>query len=331
MIESFPLTKPIISVVVPTYRRPDLLQKCLQALLKQTLDCTCYEIVVADDAPCETTCCLVSNLAAAYRWPVIRYLPVKGEKHGPAVARNLGWQAAKGEIIAFTDDDCLPAVDWLEIGLNVLSKPEVAGASGRVVVPMPACPTDFQRSFGGLEQSLFVTANCFYRKSVLEAVNGFDEQFRLAWREDSDLYFRVLEAQHQLIRVPEAIVVHPVRAGQWGISLKLQRQSMYNALLYKKHPTLYRQNFRVTPWHYYRNFGLLVFSLLSLISARKKLAGLAGGGWLLLTVQFCWQRLQHTSRTPKHIAEMLVTSAIIPPLSIYWRLRGALKFRVFFL
>lgn len=331
MIKSLFMTKPKISVVVPTYRRPDLLRRCLQALVGQTLEPDCYEIIVVDDAPCETTYCTVSEFAALHFQPVIRYLPVQSEKHGPAVARNLGWQEARSEIIAFTDDDCLPAPDWLQIGLNVLSNTEIDGVSGRVVVPMPDYPTDFQRSFSGLEKSLFVTANCFYRKEILEKVGGFDEQFRLAWREDSDLYFKLLKAEHRLIRAPEAVVVHPVRKGYWGISLKLQRQAMYNALLYKKHPELYRQNFRVTPWHYYRNVGLLIFGIFSLIFGKKKLAALALSFWLLFTGIFCLQRLRGTSHHPKHIAEMFVTSAIIPPLSIYWRLRGAIKFRVFFL
>jgi len=62
--------------------------------------------------------------------------------------------------------------------------------------------------------------------------------------------------------------------------------------------------------------------------------GLAFGAaclWMLLMGSFCLQRLRQTSRQPGHVAEMLVTSALIPPLAIFWRLRGAIKFRVWFL
>jgi len=52
---------------------------------------------------------------------------------------------------------------------------------------------------------------------------------------------------------------------------------------------------------------------------------------MFLTVRFCLQRLDQTSRERRHVAEMLVTSVLIPPLSIFWRIRGAIKFRVFFL
>jgi hypothetical protein len=55
------------------------------------------------------------------------------------------------------------------------------------------------------------------------------------------------------------------------------------------------------------------------------------GIWLCLTARFCLQRLRHTSHAPRHIAEMIVTSMLIPPLAIYWRIFGAVKFRVFFL
>src|SRR5690606_10619854 len=87
----------------------------------------------------------------------------------------------------------------------------------------------------------FVTANCFVRRTVLEAVGGFDERFRAAWREDSDLHFVMLERGLKLMKVPAAVVVHPVRPARWGVCLRIQRKSQYDALLYKKHPELYRR------------------------------------------------------------------------------------------
>ena len=98
-----------------------------------------------------------------------------------------------------------------------------------------------------LERSRFVTANCFYRRTALVAAGGFDERFRLPWREDSDLYFTLLEAGHRLTRATGAVVVHPVRPPSWAVSLGEQRKSMYNALLYKKHPRLYRERVQSRP------------------------------------------------------------------------------------
>ena len=59
-------------------------------------------------------------------------------------------------------------------------------------------------------------------------------------------------------------------------------------------------------------------------------AAAAASLWGLLTVQYCARRLSHTTKRPSHVAEMIVTSVLIPPLAVYWRLRGALRYRVFF-
>src|SRR5579885_1919520 len=104
-----------LSVVVPTYRRPELLARCLGALAAQTLPPSDYEIVAADDAASDATRGQVEAFAAAV--PVaVRYVPVTGA-HGPAAARNAGWRAARGAVIAFTDDDTVPAPGWLAAGL----------------------------------------------------------------------------------------------------------------------------------------------------------------------------------------------------------------------
>src|SRR5690606_30934416 len=105
-------------------------------------------------------------------YPHLTYLPAYASK-GPAAARNLGWRAALGKIIAFTDDDCLPEKDWLANGVAAFVH-GVAGVSGRVIVPLSDQPTDNERNATGLARSDFVTANCFYRRAVLEEVGGFD-------------------------------------------------------------------------------------------------------------------------------------------------------------
>src|SRR5512133_3600685 len=146
----------LVSVVVPTYKRGHLLERCLQALLSQTFPPQAYEIIIVDDGPDDPmTLTVVSEwqqrLQGSYAFvipPVIRqvavtggnqqqvqaevayqvdsgqghapqihYLPTRGHC-GPATARNMGWRAARGEIIAFTDDDCIPEPDWLSSGVS---------------------------------------------------------------------------------------------------------------------------------------------------------------------------------------------------------------------
>src|SRR5919199_1033677 len=207
----------------------------------------------------------------------------------------------------------------------------VPGASGRVIVPLPRRPTDYERNTAAIEQAEFVTANCFYRRDVLTAVGGFDERFAAPWREDSDLFFTLLSCNARLVRVPEAAVVHAVRPARWGVSMRQQRKSMFNALLYKKHPVLYRRKIQAAPpWHYYCCLLAALAALGGVLRRDRRLACGAASLWMVLTGRFCVRRLQHTSHAPGHVAEMLVTSALIPPLAIFWRLRGALKFRVLF-
>ncbi len=326
-----------VSVVVPTYRRNDLLDRCLTALAAQAYPPDTYEIVVADDAAACETERLVASWAA--RAPcAVRYIPVIGTQ-GPAAARNRGWSAARGEIIAFTDDDCVPDPGWLRAGVAAFgcsisddAERAVAAVFGRIVVPLPPQPTDHARDTAGLEIAEHATANCFYRRDALCAVGGFDERFTAAWREDSDLAFTLLERHARIVWAPEAVVVHPVRAARWGVSVSQQRKSMYNALLYKKHPALYRTRVQSSPpWHYYRIVGALLMALVGCVSGHRPVALLGVGAWFGMTADFCAKRLRGTSRAPDHLAEMAVTSAAIPLLSVYWRLRGAFTYRVFFL
>ncbi|WP_343628267.1 glycosyltransferase [Roseateles sp.] len=373
------MSAPEISVVMPTYRRPDLLERCLRALMAQTLAPTRYEVLVVDDGQEERARTLVERLAAEPGAPAIRYLrPPSGR--GPAVARNTGWRAAAAPLVAFTDDDTRPDVDWLRQGLSaMLAHPAWIAAAGRVRVPAmgepvgqapmsdsahaattfsiltptlkstaaeplnampgpdlprvgpPRAPTDHELMTRGLETAEFVTANAFVRREALVRITGFDERFRRAWREDSDLQFR-LQAEGELGRADAALVWHPVRPERWGVSLRQQRNVFFDALLYRKHPRLYRERVRpVPPWDYY------AVVLLTAGGAMLALAGNVPGGVLMLAaavalvLRIAVKRLRRTSHAPSHVAEMLCTSAAIPFLSVYWRLRGAWHFRTPFL
>ena len=323
------------SVVVPTFKRPVLLDRCLAALMAQEFDSTAYEVIIVDDADCDNT----KRQVECWRERVkpcghtLRYIPVTGSQssHGPAAARNIGWRAAHGEIIAFTDDDCIPTPGWLKTGVAAFSD-DVVAVSGRVIVPLSCTPTDYEYNAAMLEHSEFVTASSFYRRDALMQVNGFDERFTAAWREDTDLFFTLLKCDLKCIYVPEASVIHPVRPARWGISLSQQRKSEFNALLYKKHPVLYRQRVQAAPpWHYYYILGALLLTFLGVLRKSRLLALCGFGLWLSMTGHFCAQRLRYTTHAPGHVAEMSVTSLLIPPLAVFWRLRGMIKFRVFFL
>ncbi|WP_413816494.1 glycosyltransferase family 2 protein [Pigmentiphaga sp.] len=309
-----------------------MLQRCLQAVAGQDLDPTRYELIVVDDGPDPETRRVVAALAKdnETRGLAVHYLVAEGTQ-GPSGARNRGWEHARAPLIAFTDDDTIPTASWLPRGLAAMTD-EVAAAVGRIRVPLPERPRDHERDTGGLERAEFATANCFVRKRALVAVGGFDERFTLAWREDSDLQFMLLRRGYRIARADDAVVLHPVRPAPPGISVKQQRKVFFDALLYKKHPQLYRQRIRPRPpWNY---FAIVAGALAALAGTLADLPWLAAGGlvlWAALTLHFCAIRLRGASLAPSHIAEMLATSILIPPLSLYWRLKGAWHFKARFL
>ena len=325
-----------ISVVVPTYRRPALLERCLQALLAQTLAPDCFEILVVDDGHDEATRALVQAHADRAVQPRIRYLrPSTGR--GPAVARNCGWRAARAPVVAFTDDDTRPHADWLQQGLAALMlHRDWVAAAGQVRVPRDdgqpeRRPTDHELMTRGLETAEFVTANAFVWRQALEQVDGFDERFLRAWREDSDLHFRLMQLG-PVGRAEQALVWHPVRPERWGVSLRQQRNVFFDALLHRKHPRQYRERVRpVPPWDYYVIVALTLAAPGLALAGWVVVAALGVAAAALLVLRLAWRRLRATSRAPRHVWEMLATSAAIPFLSVYWRLRGAWHFRTPFL
>ena len=316
----------LISVVVPTYKRPGLLARCLEALTAQSFPASAYEIVVCDDGPSEAARQVVAAAAAAAGGrPCIHYLPVTGSQ-GPASARNAGWRAAQGSIIAFTDDDTVPDCHWLAQGLMAFES-GVDAVTGAVEMPLPPRPSDYERDAARLEQAEFVTANCFVRRVALEAVGGFDSRYTMAWREDSDLHFSLLERGMTVRRAPRARVLHPLRPAAFGASIGMQKKIVFDTLLYKKHPRLYRERIRPGPPWFYLSISLaLGVAIGAIASGFYVLALTAGALWTGLTAAFFIKRARGTRIAPIPVADLLLTSALIPPLSIFWRLVASLRY-----
>jgi glycosyltransferase involved in cell wall biosynthesis len=322
---------PRVTVVIATYERPELLLRCVDALLTQTLPPARFEVVIVDDGSSRRTReRVIAELSARRRLanaPTLRFLWLPMNR-GPAAARNHGILAARGDVIAFTDDDTVPRADWLAEGLKAIERGADAVA-GKVDVPLPAVPTDYERDAAGLADAAFVTANCFVRRELLATIGGFDERFRFAWREDTDLFFRVRASGAIVARAPAARVLHPVRPARFGVSVGQQRKVMFDALLYKKFPRGYRRYIRPhPPWAYYAAVAAGACAIVNALAGSRVLALACFAAWVALGARFAWQRLAHTSHAPRHVAEMIVTSFVIPWVSLYWRARGAWRFRV---
>lgn len=370
-----------VSVVLPTHGQPHLLDRCLGALMRQTLPAARYEVIIVDDAPSHRTLRLVDDWRARAHQggPRLVYLS-NGGPHGPAAARNRGWRVAQGPLIAFTADDAVPAPGWLAAGLAAFN----AGADavcGRTIVRAAAGPAGQQRCAGLPGGTEFASANCFCRKQVLERLDGFDERFTAPWRDDSDLHFRLLGIGAAIVHAPRAVVLRPVPPAPWGASLLHVKRMVFDALLYKKHPRLYRE--KIEPMlrpDDYRAVAALLLSGAAAADGQAPLAILAFLAWLAFTLRLCARRLagtahfasqvvpanagaqfheigflaaqerratgqdrttsHHTSPlrrqgpgfapTVPHVAEIILTSALLPPLAVFWRLAGAIRFRVRF-
>ena len=322
-----------VSVVLPACGRMDLLDRSLDALMRQSLDPRSYEVIVVDDEPKHNTLRLVAGwrTRTLERGPRLAYVANPGPR-GPAAARNCGWRAARAAIVAFTSDDAVPAADWLAQGLAAFHD-DIDVICGRIETPAPAGRANRGRSAHARAHDRldFTSANCFIRKPVLERMDGFDERFSVRRGADADLHFRLLESAIQVKRAPQALAEHPVRPVPWGASLLQIRHAIFDALLYKKHPALYRQKVEPHPcWEHYATAAVLLLTLAGLAAGPRPLAYAAGAAWLLLTARLCERRLRGTARGSAYVADMIFTSMLLPPLAVFWRLAGAVRYRVRF-
>lgn len=322
-----------ICVVIPTYNRQVLLSRCIDALILQNFPKEFFEVIVVADGPDPLTANLVSEIKENNPGFQINYFALP-EKKGPAAARNYGWKQSSGELVAFTDDDCIPSESWLNHYWKAFQMQDewLVSFTGKVIVPVPETPTDYQKNVSHLATADFITANCACSREALELVHGFDEEFPAAWREDSAFEFELLKHNVPIIRLNDAEVIHPCREAPWGVSILDQKKSMFNALLFKKYPGFYREKIASHPvWDYY---GIIFFSMLSIIlflTGNMEEGTLSLAMWLFITVRFIYKRLKGTDVSFSHRLEMIITSLLIPYLSVYWTLRGAVRYKVFFL
>ena len=134
---------------------------------------------------------------------------------GPAAARNRGYRAGSGELVAFIDDDCAPRADWLVHLIEPFAgAPDLAAVGGRVVSAPPEnwvgrflAAVDYATGLQDVFENA-ATANACYRRSVLDELGGFDETFKLPGGDDPDLSERTRRAGYRLEFVPDAIVDH---------------------------------------------------------------------------------------------------------------------------
>jgi len=197
-----------ISVVVPTRNRAPLLARLLDSLSQ--LDYPAWEALVVDDGSIDDT----EEIVGRYRKQglPITYRYQRWSKMG--AARNLALREAHGDVIAFTDDDCVVESGWLRAIAGAFERhSDALGVQGKTVTDRSTM-TPFTRQVEQLEGGQpYRTCNIAYRTEILRDLGGFDTQ--LIRGEDVVMGMRVLE-RGPIVFAPDAVVCHPPRPKEWA-------------------------------------------------------------------------------------------------------------------
>jgi histidinol-phosphate phosphatase family protein len=284
-------------------------------------------LVVVDDRPSPVAATPLALPRAVAGVPVTL---VRSGGRGPAAARNRGARGVRSEWLAFLDDDVAVADDWFDRLADDLETATATGAAGSqavLTVPLPSWrrPTDWERDVAGLGGAAFITADLAYRRDVFEHCGGFDEGFRHAYREDADLALRVLATGHTIGRGTRR-VEHPVGPGGFWVSVRRQRNNAADARMRAKHGPQWRRRSGAPrgrlPVHAV-TVSSSALGLAGIVLRRRPVAAVGIGLWAALTVEFARARIAPGPRTPAEVLRMVVTSAAIPPVAVYHRVRGA--------
>lgn len=201
-----------ISVIIPTYNRPDLLERCLTGFKHLKSTEFNFEIVVVDDgSPLNVGDAMAAHFDdLSVRW--IRQL-----NKGPATARNVGAKAAEGKFIAFMDDDCLPDPEWLFYLFRALSsRPTVLvggktinGLSQNLYSEASQLLVRYLYDYFEEKNGRFFTSNNFaMSRQLFHQVGGFDETMSLAAGEDREFCYRWMQAGLHMDYQEKAVAYH---------------------------------------------------------------------------------------------------------------------------
>lgn len=226
-----------VSIIIPTFNGwSRSLKDCLQALIGQ-ITRKAFEIIVVDDDSADSTAAMVKAYAG------VRYLHQK--RLGPAAARNLGARAARGEILLFTDDDCIPRPDWLEKMVRPFEDRETVGVKGAYETSQKTLVArfvqiEYEEKYDELKKhgsiDLIDTYSAGFRRDVFLRENGFDETFPVPSVEDREFSFRLAHHGYKLVFAPDAIVSHSHPESLLSYFQKKRKNGYWATVLLKQYP-----------------------------------------------------------------------------------------------
>jgi glycosyltransferase involved in cell wall biosynthesis len=207
-----PESPPLVSIIIPVFNQGDELRECLRAIEGQTYDHERFEVIAVDNGSSRP----IDEVVAPFRFARCLREP----KPGSYAARNRGIPASRGEILGFTDADCVPAADWIARGVDAvlrLGGDGMVGGSIELTVRDPRKPTaaELYDSVCGFPQESFirwgfsVTANLFTTRSTIDSVGPFDE--RLMSSGDLEWGQRVRARGLPQVYAADVRIAHPAR------------------------------------------------------------------------------------------------------------------------
>ena len=222
---------PLISVIVPHYNDLESLDRCLAALMRQTIARDRFEIVVADNLS-------PVGIEAVKECVAGRAEVILASERGAGPARNAGVAASRGATLAFTDCDCDPEPQWLEQGIAALDGCDFAGGKMTVLVregQSKSGPEAFECVFAFdnrsyvLGKGFTVTANLFCSRSLFDDVGPF----LTGVSEDLEWCTRARAKGYRIGYAEQAIVGHPARVSWPEIKSKWRRLNSETYALFK--------------------------------------------------------------------------------------------------
>ena len=305
------------SIIVPAYNAASTLPRCLAALCDQSIDRTTYEIIVGDDGSTDQTAIIAERTLGSNNAQVIR-----AAHGGPAQARNLGAQAAHGDLLLFTDADCEPAQNWIERMAAAFDDPTIGGAKGVYRTHQRAwvarfVQQEYQEKYDRMHDQSSIdfvdTYSAAYRREVFVNSGGFDPAFIAD--EDQELSFRLTARGVRLVFAPDAIVYHQHVTSLLKYLRRKFSIGYWKGLVLRRHPDKAVRDTH-TPQVIKMQMGLLAAAIsMSLAAIFVPIAvSLVIGPWLLLLLSMLPLLIKIARRDPPIV--------LIAPIMIVLRSLG---------
>ena len=268
---------PFVSVIVPVYNGERTIRNCINSLLSLNYPSSRIEIIIVDNNSKDATYRIIKEFR------VISLIEDKIQ--GSYAARNTGLKRSKGEIIAFTDSDCIADRDWILKAMECFRDENIGCVAGRIEGFSPSnYIEEYLKKHGYLCQDTSTlkhwflpyaqTANAIYRREVLNAIGTFEENWVSAG--DSDLTWRMLlHTQYTLTYCPDSLIYHVHRSTLKGLFNQRKTWGHGEVLLYKKYKVHYHtpeKNFAKEMYRDYKEFFRLVIGKLPAILHNKMIS-----------------------------------------------------------